>query len=149
MGVRNRKRPKTKASWPGTAQSVGSPSIWDREVRPVKTNWSLAAVIAMGVFIAGILLHYTSTLYFENLELKNLNAKQQAMIDKAAAEYKKYTEELDAITKKATDALAKVEPDWANTGLPESVRGVLEALSGGHSDEAPGSVPAADKPSTN
>lgn len=110
----------------------------------MKMTLGQAALIAVALFLGYMLFHYTGELYFENLELKELSAKQFQQLEQSAAEFKKRTEELEQRASQLDKALMGIDKDWSNSSLPDSVRSLLKTLSGDSSAE-----PAGDVPTTN
>lgn len=115
----------------------------------MKVNWSQGALIAIGLLLWYLLVHYTGELYFENLELKELSAKQFQQLEQAATEFKKRTEELERRASQLDKALLDIDKDWGSSSLPDSVRSLLETLSGDGTTEPTGDIPAADLTSKN
>lgn len=113
----------------------------------MKVNWSQAALIAIAVFLWYLLFHYTGELYFENLELKKLNTKQLQQLEQSAAEFKKRTEELERRASQLDKALLGIDKDWSSSNLPDSVRSLLQTLSGNCTADSPEDIHAADGPS--
>lgn len=110
----------------------------------MKINWSQAALIAIGLFLWYLLFHYAGELYFENLELKELSAKQFQQLEQSAAEFKKRTEELERRASQLDKALLDIDKDWGSSSLPDSVRSLLKTLSGDCTTEPAGDIHAAD-----
>lgn len=110
----------------------------------MKMTLGQGALIAVALFFGYMLFHYTGELYFENLELKELNAKQFQQLEQSAAEFKKRTEELEQRASQLDKALMDIDKDWSNSSLPYSVRSLLKTLSGDSATE-----PAGDVPTTN
>lgn len=115
----------------------------------MKINWSHAALIAIGLFLWYLLFRYAGELYFENLELKELTAKQFRQLEQSAAEFKKRTEELERRASQLDKALLGIDKDWSSSNLPDSVRGLLQTLSGNGTTEPAGDIPAADPTTKN
>ena len=114
----------------------------------MKINWNQTALIAIALFLGYVLFHYTGELYFENLELKELSAKQFRQLEQSAAEFKKRTEELERASQ-LDQALLDIDKDWGSSSLPDSVRSLLKTLSGDGTTEPARDIPAADPASKN
>lgn len=115
----------------------------------MKINWSQAALIAIGLFLWYLLFHYVGELYFENLELKELSAKQFQQLEQSAAEFKKRTEELERRASQLDKALLDIDKDWGSSSLPDSVRSLLKTLSGDGTTAPAGDIPATNPSSKN
>lgn len=107
----------------------------------MKMNWGQGALIAIALFLGYLLFHYAGELYFENLELKELSAKQFQQLEQSAAEFKKRTEELERRASQLDKALMGIDKDWGSSSLPDSVRSLLKTLSGDSATESTGDVP--------
>lgn len=115
----------------------------------MKMNWGQGTLIAIALFLGYLLFHYAGELYFENLELKELSAKQFQQLEQSAAEFKKRTEELERRASQLDKALMGIDKDWGSSSLPDSVRSLLKTLSGDGTTKPTGDIHAADPASKN
>lgn len=110
----------------------------------MKMTLGQAALIAIALFLGYMLFHYTGELYLENLELKELSAKQFRQLEQSATEFKKRTEELERRASQLDKALLDIDKDWGSSSLPDSVRSLLKTLYGDGTTEPAGDIHAAD-----